>query len=130
MKTELRNAALAWLNHDETALVTPLAYRELARAVESSGRILSGIAENETASLLTGASPNLDVRFLIPNFCIAEVFAVFEKYRSDRAWNKQVKKSHVLSQREFDDARATSRGLFITAPRFCRSRWIVITYSA
>jgi hypothetical protein len=56
-------------------------------------------------NLLTGSSPALDVRFLIPNFCIAEVFAVFEKYRWGRTWNKQVKPSHVLSKKEFKKAR-------------------------
>jgi hypothetical protein len=34
-----------------------------------------------SATLFTGASPQVDLRLLIPNFCIAEVFAVFEKYR-------------------------------------------------
>jgi hypothetical protein len=36
----LRDAAWVWLNHDETEPVKALAYRELARAVEESGRKL------------------------------------------------------------------------------------------
>ena len=51
MKMELRNAALAWLNHDETAPVRALAYCELARRSNRAGGYLSGVAENETASL-------------------------------------------------------------------------------
>ena len=49
--------------HDELIFDAPveaLAYCELARAVESSGRYLSGNAENETASLPGGVptTPN------------------------------------------------------------------------
>jgi hypothetical protein len=58
-------------------------------------------------TLLTGSSPMLDAKFLIPNFCIAEVFAVFEKYRWGRTWNKQVKATHTLTPREFDRARTS-----------------------
>lgn len=57
------------------------------------------------STLLTGSSATMDVRFLIPNFCIAEVFAVFEKYRWGRTWNKHVKPAHVLTPREFAKAR-------------------------
>lgn len=56
-------------------------------------------------TLLTGASSEVDVRFLIPNFSIPEVFAVFEKYRWGRTWNKHVKPSSVLSARKFQEAR-------------------------
>lgn len=56
-------------------------------------------------ALLTGSSPDVQLRFLIPNFCIAEVFAVFEKYRWGRTWNKQVKSSHALTPKEFESAR-------------------------
>jgi hypothetical protein len=40
---------------------------------------------------------------LIPNFCIAEVFAVFEKYRWGRTWNSHVK--IALTPREYRRAR-------------------------
>jgi hypothetical protein len=55
--------------------------------------------------LLEGSTPNTDVRFLIPNFCIPEVFAVFEKYRWGRTWNRHVKASNTLTPRQFSDAR-------------------------
>jgi hypothetical protein len=55
--------------------------------------------------LITGASPQCDVKFLIPNFCIAEVFAVFEKYRWGRTWNRHVSRANTLSANEFMAAR-------------------------
>jgi hypothetical protein len=58
-----------------------------------------------STALLTGSSPDVQLRFLIPNFCIAEVFSVFEKYRWGRTWNKQVKPSHALTPKEFAAAR-------------------------
>lgn len=56
-------------------------------------------------NLLTGASAETDVRFMIPNFCIPEVFAVFEKYRWGRTWNKHVKPKNALTPAEFQRAR-------------------------
>lgn len=61
---------------------------------------------SRSKTLLTGNSTDVDLRFLIPNFCIPEVFAVFEKYRWGRTWNKHVKKSNVLTPSEFSSARA------------------------
>ena len=43
----------------------------------------------------------------MPNFCIAEVFAVFEKYRWGHTWNKQVKTA--LTPKQFTDSRAKFR---------------------
>lgn len=60
---------------------------------------------SRATALLTGGSADTDVRFLIPNFCIPEVFAVFEKYRWGRNWNKHVKRDRVLTPSEFDNAR-------------------------
>lgn len=54
-------------------------------------------------TLFTDSAANTDIRFLIPNFCIAEVFAVFEKYRWGKTWNKHVKVA--LSAVEFAEAR-------------------------
>jgi len=62
------------------------------------------LATRATA-LLTGSSPDLEIKFLTPNFCIAEVFAVFEKYRWGHTWNKQVKKANTLTNAEFASAR-------------------------
>ena len=45
------------------------------------------------------------MQLLIPNFCIAEVFAVFEKYRWGRTWNSHVKKENCLTPTEFATAR-------------------------
>jgi len=56
-------------------------------------------------ALLTGSSADIDLRFLVPNFCIPEVFAVFEKYRWGRTRNKHVKISNVLTPLEFSSAR-------------------------
>jgi len=64
---------------------------------------------NRAKALFSGASPSLDIRFLIPNFCIPEVFAVFEKYRWGRTWNRHVKKSTVLTPSEFSAARKNFR---------------------
>ncbi len=64
-----------------------------------------------SATLFTGASPQVDLRLLIPNFCIAEVFAVFEKYRWGRTWNKHVKPANTLTPAAF----AAARGAFRTA---------------
>jgi hypothetical protein len=58
-----------------------------------------------STALLSGQAPNLDVRFLIPNFCIAEVFSVFEKYRWGRTWNPRVSAANTLTPREFSSAR-------------------------
>ena len=63
-----------------------------------------------SAALFTGASPQVNLRLLIPNFCIAEVFAVFEKYRWGRTWNKQVKPANTLTSAEFAAARTAFRG--------------------
>ncbi len=46
---------------------------------------------SRATALLSGSAPGIEIRFLIPNFCIAEVFAVFEKYRWGKTWNKHVK---------------------------------------
>jgi hypothetical protein len=70
---------------------------------------LSANLRNRAATLLTGSSPDLEIKFLIPNFCIAEVFAVFEKYRWGRTWNKQVKPTHTLTPQEFKSARQKFR---------------------
>lgn len=58
------------------------------------------------SAMLSGVTPDFDVQFLIPNFCIAEVFAVFEKYRWGRTWNAHVKPTNTLTLREFAKARA------------------------
>ena len=47
------------------------------------------------------------VRLLIPNFCIAEVFSVFEKYPWGGSWNKHVK--DTLTTTEFSQARLSFR---------------------
>lgn len=60
---------------------------------------------NRATTLITGGAPGTDVRFVIPNFCIAEVFAVFEKYRWGKTWNKHVKVA--LTPAEFSLARAS-----------------------
>jgi hypothetical protein len=60
-------------------------------------------------ALLSGSSPDLHVKFLMPNFCIAEVFAVFEKYRWGRTWNRQVKAAHTLTPKQFSTARKDFR---------------------
>ena len=59
--------------------------------------------KERSRKLLTGTSPDVDVQFLIPNFCIAEVFAVLEKYRWGRTWNPHVKT--YLTPTEFEEAR-------------------------
>lgn len=64
---------------------------------------------SRAAALLSGSAPDFDVQFLIPNFCIAEVFAVFEKYRWGRTWNPHVKPANTLTQIEFETARAGFR---------------------
>lgn len=58
---------------------------------------------SRSTALLTGHGTGPDLRFLIPNFCIAEVFAVFEKYRWGKTWNKHVKTS--LTPAQFSAAR-------------------------
>src|SRR5450755_2334043 len=60
---------------------------------------------SRSTCLFEGAANNEQIRFLIPNFCIAEVFAVFEKYRWGRTWNPQVLPAHTLTAREFTAAR-------------------------
>ena len=55
-------------------------------------------------TLLRSTSTECQPQFLIPNFCIGETFAVFEKYRWGASWNPQVKT--CLTKRQFDSARA------------------------
>ncbi|HJV21836.1 MAG TPA: hypothetical protein VJ570_04015 [Holophagaceae bacterium] len=51
-----------------------------------------------------------DVQLLVANFCIAEVFSVFEKYRWGAKWNPHVKRSNFkLSQTDFESARRNFR---------------------
>ncbi len=57
-----------------------------------SNELLQKAAENET-------------QLLIPNFCIAEVFSVLEKYRWGKGWNRHVSSANTLSGKEFDAAR-------------------------
>lgn len=59
--------------------------------------------KSRATTLLSGGAPGTEIRFLIPNFCIAEVFAVFEKYRWGKTWNKHVKVA--LTPAEFAAAR-------------------------
>jgi len=54
--------------------------------------------------LLQSPSTQCQPQFLIPNFCIGETFAVFEKYRWGASWNDHVKKSH-LTPGQFSAAR-------------------------
>ena len=61
--------------------------------------------KDRATKLLTGSASGIEVQFLIPNFCIAEVFAVFEKYRWGRTWNKHVKTGNTLTKKEFTTAR-------------------------
>lgn len=49
----------------------------------------------------------IDPVFLMPIFCIAETFAVFEKYRWGSTWNPKLKKN--LTPVAFRNARATFR---------------------
>jgi hypothetical protein len=60
---------------------------------------------SRATKLLTGTSPDIEIQFLIPNFCIAEVFAVFEKYRWGRTWNGHVGAANTLTPTEFASAR-------------------------
>jgi hypothetical protein len=62
---------------------------------------------SRSTALITGSSPDFETKLLIPNFCIAEVFAVFEKYRWGSTWNHQVKVT--LTPREFNKARGEFR---------------------
>ena len=58
-----------------------------------------------SGKLLNLAGKN-DVQLLVANFCIAEVFSVFEKYRWGSAWNPQLKKSKTkLTPSEFKRSR-------------------------
>lgn len=61
------------------------------------------------SAMLKGSTPDFDVKFLMPNFCIAEAFAVFEKYRWGRTWNAHVKAINTLTPTEFVNARAGFR---------------------
>ena len=60
-------------------------------------------------TLLTSSSPDVAIKFLMPNFCIAEVFAVFEKYRWGRTWNKQVNAARTLTPKQFNSSRTAFR---------------------
>jgi hypothetical protein len=66
-------------------------------------------ANLRTRSSVLFSAPQTDIKLLIPNFCIAEVFSVFEKYRWGHTWNPQVKKSSCLTNLEFESARAAFR---------------------
>ena len=59
--------------------------------------------------MLTSSSPDVAIKFLMPNFCIAEVFAVFEKYRWGRTWNKQVNAARTLTPKQFNSSRTAFR---------------------
>lgn len=51
-----------------------------------------------------------DVQLLVANFCIAEVFSVFEKYRWGSGWNPHLKKLKTkLTPTEFDQSRLDFR---------------------
>lgn len=60
---------------------------------------------DRATNLLTGTSAEFDPQFLIPNFCIGETFAVFEKYRWGASWNPQVRRASRLTPRRFLEAR-------------------------
>jgi hypothetical protein len=61
-------------------------------------------------ALFTGISPRFSVRFLMPNFGIAEVFSVFEKYRWGATWNPQLRnQSRALTHRQFLNVRQKFR---------------------
>lgn len=55
--------------------------------------------------LLSGSSTDIQTQYFIPNFCIPEVFSVFEKYRWGKTWNKHVKPGNSLTPAEFKSAR-------------------------
>lgn len=60
---------------------------------------------SRSATLLLGKSSMFDAQLLIPNFCIGETFAVFEKYRWGAKWNKHVNPAMKLTPSEFRSAR-------------------------
>jgi len=70
----------------------------------------SSTLKARATALVTGRSDHFDMQMLIPNFCIAEVFAVFEKYRWGHTWNKHVKKANTLSPAAFTKARTEFSG--------------------
>ena len=61
--------------------------------------------KDRARNLFAGRPRGYEVSFIIPNFCIAEVFAVFEKYRWGGAWNPHVNPNTRLTPREFQSAR-------------------------
>lgn len=61
--------------------------------------------KSRAAALMMGSATTYDARLLIPSFCIAEVFAVFEKYRWGQTWNKQVSAANTITPTEFQLAR-------------------------
>jgi len=67
--------------------------------------------------LMEGQSSEIKVRFLISNFCIAEVFSVFEKYRWGRTWNAHVKKVNTLTPKEFSKVRQSFRAAIHNSSR-------------
>ncbi len=60
--------------------------------------------QQRSSELIDGARAN-NVQLLMPNFCIAEVFSVFEKYRWGSTWNKHVSSANTLSSMEFESIR-------------------------
>jgi len=62
-------------------------------------------------TLFSRSSTQCDPQFLIPNFCIGETFAVFEKYRWGASWNRHLGANTRLTPHQFQ----TSRDEFHTA---------------
>lgn len=60
---------------------------------------------SRSVALLGGSSTQCDTQFLIPNYCIGETFAVFEKYRWGATWNRHVSRNSRLTPQQFRLAR-------------------------
>src|SRR5260370_33369472 len=60
----------------------------VAAAAYAPSTTRSSLLTARAKTLISGASTQCDPQFLIPNFCIAETFAVFEKYRLQPSWNR------------------------------------------
>jgi hypothetical protein len=65
----------------------------------------SAVLVERATKLFTGRSPSQDYQLLMPNFCIGETFAVFEKYRWGASWNEHVNERTRLGTREFNRIR-------------------------
>ena len=89
----------------------------VAAAAFAPSTTRSGMLVSRAKALVHGGADGYEPQLLIPNFCIAETFAVLEKYRWGALWNPHVTARARLTPRQFRQARKAFQDAIHNGPK-------------